>query len=155
MRISDWSSDVCSSDLLFRVKGSGVAVGRFRGAIDRMLAKVPRNVTGIMKDWGARTGAYFMFITLFLNNFYPLPPGRTACRRWCGWASDPAARSRIATRSIAATSASAASGARRSSRSEEHTSELQSLMRISYAVFCLKKQKQISHTQKSKHNNKI
>src|SRR3546814_7528864 len=30
-----------------------------------------------------------------------------------------------------------------SSRSEEHTSELQSLMRISYAVFCLKKQKLI------------
>src|SRR3546814_4942762 len=30
-------------------------------------------------------------------------------------------------------------------RSEEHTSELQSLMRISYAVFCLKTQKQISH----------
>src|SRR3546814_4711797 len=28
-------------------------------------------------------------------------------------------------------------------RSEEHTSELQSLMRISYAVFCLKKKKQI------------
>src|SRR3546814_6501644 len=33
-------------------------------------------------------------------------------------------------------------------RSEEHTSELQSLMRISYAVFCLKKKKQI-HTTKS------
>src|SRR3546814_4927210 len=31
-------------------------------------------------------------------------------------------------------------------RSEEHTSELQSLMRISYAVFCLKKKKQISIT---------
>src|SRR3546814_6831199 len=31
---------------------------------------------------------------------------------------------------------------RRSSRSEEHTSELQSLMRISYAVFCLKKKTQ-------------
>src|SRR3546814_6826981 len=30
-------------------------------------------------------------------------------------------------------------------RSEEHTSELQSLMRISYAVFCLKKKKQTSH----------
>src|SRR3546814_3728404 len=30
-------------------------------------------------------------------------------------------------------------------RSEEHTSELQSLMRISYAVFCLKKKKQIHH----------
>src|SRR3546814_2159253 len=31
------------------------------------------------------------------------------------------------------------------SRSEEHTSELQSLMRISYAVFCLKKKKQTTH----------
>src|SRR3546814_8351251 len=31
-------------------------------------------------------------------------------------------------------------------RSEEHTSELQSLMRISYAVFCLKKKKKISTT---------
>src|SRR3546814_6241189 len=30
-------------------------------------------------------------------------------------------------------------------RSEEHTSELQSLMRISYAVFCLKKKKQEQH----------
>src|SRR3546814_10862560 len=33
-------------------------------------------------------------------------------------------------------------------RSEEHTSELQSLMRISYAVFCLKKKKQEHITQK-------
>src|SRR3546814_1508361 len=32
-------------------------------------------------------------------------------------------------------------------RSEEHTSELQSLMRISYAVFCLKKKKEDKHTQ--------
>src|SRR3546814_4606295 len=31
-------------------------------------------------------------------------------------------------------------------RSEEHTSELQSLMRISYAVFCLKKKKKQQHT---------
>src|SRR3546814_5874368 len=35
-------------------------------------------------------------------------------------------------------------------RSEEHTSELQSLMRISYAVFCLKKTKKNEHTN---HNN--
>src|SRR3546814_9332172 len=32
-------------------------------------------------------------------------------------------------------------------RSEEHTSELQSLMRISYAVFCLKKKKRTEYTQ--------
>src|SRR3546814_2463846 len=37
-------------------------------------------------------------------------------------------------------------------RSEEHTSELQSLMRISYAVFCLKKKKTNNNT--NKHNNK-
>src|SRR3546814_3434157 len=36
-------------------------------------------------------------------------------------------------------------------RSEEHTSELQSLMRISYAVFCLKKQKQNTHTSEHDH----
>src|SRR3546814_10287848 len=34
-------------------------------------------------------------------------------------------------------------------RSEEHTSELQSLMRISYAVFCLKKKKKINTKQKT------
>src|SRR3546814_7041457 len=38
------------------------------------------------------------------------------------------------------------------SRSEEHTSELQSLMRISYAVFCLKKQK--IHTLKNTYPNR-
>src|SRR3546814_9805702 len=43
-------------------------------------------------------------------------------------------------------------------RSEEHTSELQSLMRISYAVFCLKKKKKKHTTQRGKieeMNNKI
>src|SRR3546814_4577321 len=38
------------------------------------------------------------------------------------------------------------------SRSEEHTSELQSLMRISYAVLCFNKQKRKSKQQKRKHN---
>src|SRR3546814_15853426 len=36
---------------------------------------------------------------------------------------------------------------RRTERSEEHTSELQSLMRISYAVFCLKKKNRMKQTQ--------
>src|SRR3546814_9099576 len=36
------------------------------------------------------------------------------------------------------------------SRSEEHTSELQSLMRISYSVFCLKKKKKTNKTQNTK-----
>src|SRR3546814_5400447 len=38
------------------------------------------------------------------------------------------------------------------SRSEEHTSELQSLMRISYAVFCLKKKQKYYDKSHSKHN---
>src|SRR3546814_9506312 len=46
-------------------------------------------------------------------------------------------------------------------RSEEHTSELQSLMRISYAVFCLKKKKKTNlicqniHKRDNQHLNKI
>src|SRR3546814_1253217 len=39
-------------------------------------------------------------------------------------------------------------------RSEEHTSELQSLMRISYAVFCLKKKKQEKSARKIQHTKK-
>src|SRR3546814_4667065 len=47
---------------------------------------------------------------------------------------------------------------RRADRSEEHTSELQSLMRISYAVFCLKKKKThcknlITHMYTTKHSS--
>src|SRR3546814_4985776 len=46
----------------------------------------------------------------------------------------------------------AESGERVVTRSEEHTSELQSLMRISYAVFCLKKKKnKITTTNSEKH----
>src|SRR3546814_9938110 len=46
--------------------------------------------------------------------------------------------------------------ARRSIRSEEHTSELQSLMRISYAVFCLKKKKKNKqHISSSKDNKSL
>src|SRR3546814_1792356 len=41
----------------------------------------------------------------------------------------------------------------RAARSEEHTSELQSLMRISYAVFCLKKKKRKSNTNNQKIQN--
>src|SRR3546814_2704743 len=40
-------------------------------------------------------------------------------------------------------------------RSEEHTSELQSLMRISYAVFCLKKKKQTKRYTTNLHNTKV
>src|SRR3546814_8218665 len=50
-------------------------------------------------------------------------------------------RAKLACASASPASFRGLSTSRRGSRSEEHTSELQSLMRISYAVFCLKKKK--------------
>src|SRR3546814_7945774 len=80
-----------------------------------------------------RTDTLFPYTTLFRSI---LSRQRKLCRAPAGrW------RFRAAIRS-AADRAAKALDARRGSRSEEHTSELQSLMRISYAVFCLKKKKQ-------------
>src|SRR3546814_5653995 len=45
-------------------------------------------------------------------------------------------------------------GAAKNERSEEHTSELQSLMRISYAVFCLKKKKKV-HEERTLDNTNV
>src|SRR3546814_1253758 len=99
MRISDWSSDVCSSDL--------PAVRRDVPA-DRRAAP-PAIADGRAFCAVRRPGARRLS---FLSR-----PDRCRRRRF---RMDRARRAR-------------------SGRSEEHTSELQSLMRISYAVFCLKK----------------
>src|SRR3546814_2620761 len=64
---------------------------------------------------------------------------------------DPSIQSRTASTisalvgSPAGAGAGSEDGGSARSRSEEHTSELQSLMRISYAVFCLKKKKKIEY----------
>src|SRR3546814_5466166 len=50
-------------------------------------------------------------------------------------------------RVIAAANLARGGASGRARRSEEHTSELQSLMRISYAVFCLKKKKKNTHNK--------
>src|SRR3546814_3931048 len=70
---------------------------------------------------------------------------RISCLREIGrWNTFEAARSARASASPARARASR-------DRSEEHTSELQSLMRISYAVFCLKKKKQKKKKTKKHH----
>src|SRR3546814_6230580 len=107
MRISDWSSDVCSSDLLiYSVPGlAPVHPGRVYivdDAVDGSPVATRMNVPA------GGTGPVFPWITL---RAIALP------------------RPDVLMMLIAAKEA----------RSEEHTSELQSLMRISYAVFCLKK----------------
>src|SRR3546814_5991171 len=115
MRISDWSSDVCSSDLLF---------GFVRNALDALGGQSDRQqppleaivVEGFAKAWGDHDAD-------------------TASQQCAD---------RMFTRRPAAKIIAREQNGRRAIRSEEHTSELQSLMRISYAVFCLKKKKQIS-----------
>src|SRR3546814_9269354 len=81
-----------------------------------------------------RTDTLFPYTTLFRSDT-PLPP--SAPRSWIYTLLSPRSlalrHSHISCRRLAPTT--------QKLRSEEHTSELQSLMRISYAVFCLKKKK--------------
>src|SRR3546814_3255405 len=80
-----------------------------------------------------RTDTPFPYTTLFRSCAFAIPPGWTTL-------SFPAPR-----RPRPARARSVCGCARH--RSEEHTSELQSLMRISYAVFCLKKKKKTKQTE--------
>src|SRR3546814_9225629 len=111
MRISDWSSDVCSSDLLlqgFRPQGLRLP-GRLRGG---HAAPAPPGVGGLERrpPWLMSVRVDFGAVPAFHRRVMSTAfPFGIAIR-----IPDPA-------------------------RSEEHTSELQSLMRTSYAVFCLKK----------------
>src|SRR3546814_9678543 len=97
LRISDWSSDVCSSDLP-PASSQACSSGVFSRPSSRLrCGKRPkRSITSRCAT------AYFMYSGSMARV-------SSMQRNW-------------------------------SARSEEHTSELQSLMRISYAVFCLKKQ---------------
>src|SRR3546814_1278802 len=112
MRISDWSSDVCSSDLISHVPpaepkcGAMLPPARFATCRCQFLVQI----VDIRRGSSPMTG--------------PLHYSKTKARGH-------------STRDLV------------SSRSEEHTSELQSLMRISYAVFCLKKKK-TNNTQTNK-----
>src|SRR3546814_17457425 len=88
-----------------------------------------------------RTDTLFPYTTLFRSGSCAAP-----LREHRAWGRSPKARSSI---SPIFTSILA--------RSEEHTSELQSLMRISYAVFCLKKKKfkKITKSTNQQHYNQI
>src|SRR3546814_8508624 len=116
MRISDWSSDVCSSDL-FHV--STVLIQSSGGGLVAPRRNADRS-----------------------RNFVPWSLGRSACMESRSSASS------VGTASMGSVTPSRCTVTRSPGpvrRSEEHTSELQSLMRISYAVFCLKKKKKIKY----------
>src|SRR3546814_2600857 len=119
MRISDWISDVCSSDLL--VTSSEGTDDRYElTAIDLTSARMVKRVIvrGLENHWSlaGNLGSIFYFVT-----------------------DSGAPRRRIVTMDVASMTRQLREIVPQSERSEEHTSELQSLMRLSYAVFCLKK----------------
>src|SRR3546814_7614764 len=116
LRISDWSSDVCSSDLVGKDVGELAGLDRSYGVVVRDAAEqeqsiVPAdimlNTIGDLLD--RNYPVYERFLSAGIN---VLCHGTQSYNPF------------FENRGI---------------RSEEHTSELQSLMRISYAVFCLKK----------------
>src|SRR3546814_5224491 len=126
MRISDWSSDVCSSDLAGSCRAHAAlpeAHGAGRRARHRLSLRWPER--------RARHRA---------------PERDEQAARHAAVEAQLLLRPRAAGR--------AAEGlVRQARRSEEHTSELPSLMRNSYAVFCLKK-KQVTTEDKSWKDNK-
>src|SRR3546814_1660289 len=91
-----------------------------------------------------RTDSLFPYTTLFPSLLQPRFAGTPSTRSKIGNHDErpcPACNSRIIS---AGDRYIGQSSALLSIRSEEHTSELQSLMRISYAVFCLKKKQQLT-----------
>src|SRR3546814_4419464 len=114
MRISDWSSDVCSSDLVEKQQ-----------ALHVVDADAPQAFVQQVGDQ-VQTADQLPEFTLETQ------VGRYA-GHFIGQQQGPSGR--------------IASAGQQPGRSEEHTSELQSLMRISYAVFCLKKKTKHSLTE--------
>src|SRR3546814_3496882 len=122
MRISDWSSDVCSSDLCQRRTLRAAAAQRRRAALlpgEPRLAHAARHA--LVR--GGRPGAH--------PRAHALPPPGSADLE--GLPADGGRHERHLLRGARVAGPGLVSAAGRL-RSEEHTSELTSLMRISYAV---------------------
>src|SRR3546814_5107021 len=109
MRISDWSSDVCSSDLSGAALQQRPSDAKDQHESNQQRRQVPREHGNPAR------------LIPFLAKSYRIGSDEFAGRN----RHDVAASLIIANRAL-------------DQRSEEHTSELQSLMRISYAVFSLK-----------------
>src|SRR3546814_8963599 len=122
MRISDWSSDVCSSDLR----------ERFQKLLNKLGLRQPPNRT-------ARTEGEALAHAAEIG--YPLVvrPSYVLGGRAMEIVHEQQDLERYMREAVKVSNDSPVLLDHFLNRSEEHTSELQSLMRISYAVFCLKK----------------
>src|SRR3546814_2706153 len=122
MRISDWSSDVCSSDLLALTTIDSSFIKDHRSVLVRLqhAERIHRTILGV----DIPVTISLLIAGEFRSHESTSCPSKDSSRivRHHDWEASNPSRNHL-------------------SRSEEHTSELQSLMRISYAVFCLKKKK--------------
>src|SRR3546814_6378790 len=145
MRISDWSSDVCSSDLRSRATTTATARRQDHQSHPHRLHSQKNPLHHAPRP---------------LRHLLHHPVRRRLRAAGLAWrvdrAAQPARPGAVGAGRRAARRAAARAGAvddrpadfarpPRQARSEEHTSELQSLMRISYAVLCLKKKKTPTH----------
>src|SRR3546814_5691037 len=148
MRISDWSSDVCSSDLFPDAAGS-----RSSGAPVRPWPRTGRNSAAFRAEPALhrRLDRQRQFMPAFIRDESrprAAGAGEIGFRLLELVARDhivelaPAEEDRLVEQAVVRQVAV---------RSDEHTSELQSLMRISYAVFCLKKKKTQRLERRSNH----
>src|SRR3546814_9919696 len=134
MRISDWSSAVCASDLF--VESDPLALKALRSNIEKLAVGDAAQI--LAQPVEAMMTAREPCHLLLLDPPYRSGLGQKALTRlvakgWiadCAWVSLETARDE---------NVDVAGFAVDAVRSDEHTSELQSLMRISYAVFCLEK----------------
>src|SRR3546814_1015699 len=91
-----------------------------------------------------RTDTLFPYTTLFRSLAQPKHNHQSLRERICASCLDSESAWRWRPAQVSPSNSS--TWVARRLRSEEHTSELQSLMRISYAVFCLKKKTKYMHT---------
>src|SRR3546814_5595104 len=127
MRISDWSSDVCSSDLEGPSRdGKRVLLVIASALADKAAQRYGLEQATVLGHAGGKAMERLKLQHPFYPREVPVILGDHV-------------------------SAEDGTGAVHT-RSEEHTSELQSLMRISYAVFCLKKKKRTNHKSIPQHS---
>src|SRR3546814_3815895 len=133
MRISDWSSDVCSSDLVAAQQVDVSSEAQIVAAFDEVMKQFGRIDTVIanagpppssQSSLTLSSDDYLKFIDVALHGaYYTLREG---------------ARRMVQRAEAGDMGGSLIACGSTSMRAEEHTTEPQSLMRISYAVFCLK-----------------
>src|SRR3546814_4051753 len=137
MRISDWSSDVCSSDLLTGCPHATVKGSTSAGCSTIVPSRSSSSAPSLIVAGAGRAE----------SAAHNTPKNRSIAIR--------TSASLIPTSSFQAPRTSFTASILRVAtsflppRSEEHTSELQPLMRISYAVFCLKKKHYITNDSRA------